>query len=47
MADTPANWASFPQHGQQERGARFPIARLVGVISLGNGAVLDVAMGQH
>ena len=47
MADTPANQASFPQHGQQERGAGFPIARLVGVISLDHGAVLDVAMGPY
>ena len=47
MADTPANQASFPQHGQQERGAGFPIGRLVGVISLDHGAVLDVAMGPY
>ncbi|MGH2902281.1 MAG: IS4 family transposase, partial [Solirubrobacteraceae bacterium] len=47
MADTPANQARFPQHGQQERGVGFPIARLVGVISLDHGAVLDVAMGPY
>jgi len=47
MADTPANPSRFPQHGQQESGAGFPIARLVGVISLDHGAVLEVAMGPY
>lgn len=47
MPDTPDNQAVFPQHGAQERGAGFPIARLVGVVSLANGAVLDVAMGAY
>lgn len=47
MADTPQNQAAFPQHGQQERGAGFPIARLVGVISLDHGALLDVALGPY
>ena len=37
MADRPQNQEAFPQHGQQERGASFPIARLVGVISLATG----------
>ena len=47
MPDTPENQAAFPQHGNQESGAGFPLARLVGVISLTNGAVLDVAMGAY
>lgn len=47
MPDTAENQAQFPQHGQQESGAGFPIARLVGVISLANGALLDVAMGPY
>ncbi len=47
MADTPENQRMFPQHGQQSRGAGFPIARLVGVISLAHGAVLDCAMGPY
>ena len=45
MPDTAENQAQFPQHGSQEVGAGFPIARLVCVMSLANGAVLDVAMG--
>lgn len=47
MPDTPENQADFPQHGSQEPGAGFPLARLVGVISLANGAVLDIAMGPY
>ena len=47
MPDTAHNQAHFPQHGRQEVGAGFPLARLVGVISLANGAVLDVAMGPY
>jgi hypothetical protein len=47
MPDTPENQAAFPQHGSQECGAGFPLARIVGVVSLANGAVLDVAMGAY
>lgn len=47
MPDTPGNQALYPQHGNQKCGAGFPIARLVGVLSLANGAVLDVAMGPY
>jgi hypothetical protein len=47
MPDTEQNQARYPQHGRQEPGAGFPIARLVAVMSLANGAVLDVAMGPY
>lgn len=47
MPDTPENQACFPQSEQQRAGAGFPLARLVGVISLAHGAVLDVAMGAY
>jgi Transposase DDE domain len=47
MPDTAENQGQFPQHGSQEKGAGFPIARLVCVMSLANGAVLDVAMGPY
>jgi len=47
MPDTAENQARFPQHGQQEPGVGFPLARLVGVIALSNGAVLDAAMGPY
>ncbi len=47
MPDTPGNQGHYPQHGSQKAGAGFPIARLVGVISLAHGALLDVAMGRY
>ena len=37
----------FPQPGGQASGVGFPQARLVGVISLSNGAVLDAAMAAY
>ncbi len=47
MPDTEQNQGRFPQHGRQEKGAGFPIARLVCVMSLANGAVLDMAVGPY
>ena len=47
MPDTAENQARFPQHGQQAPGVGFPLARLVGVIALSNGAVLDAAIGPY
>jgi hypothetical protein len=47
LPDSAQNQASYPQHGKQVRGAGFPLARLLGVMSLANGAVLDVAMGPY
>lgn len=45
MPDTPANQAEFPQSRAQQPGLGFPLARLVAILSLGTGAVLDWAMG--
>ena len=47
MPDTAQNQARFPQHGQQEPGVGFPLARLVGVIALSNGAVLDAGIEPY
>lgn len=47
MPDTPQNQARFPQPEQQPAGTGFPLVRLVGVISLAHGAVLDAAMGAY
>jgi hypothetical protein len=47
MPDTPRNQACYPQHGSQAAGVGFPLARLLGVICLSTGAVLDAAMGPH
>ena len=44
MPDTEDNQARYPQLGAQKPGLGFPIARLVAVISLGCGAVLDWSM---
>ena len=45
MPDTEDNQAHYPQHGKQKAGLGFPIARLVALVSLDCGAVLDWAMG--
>lgn len=45
MPDTPANQRAFPQHSNQNPGCGFPIARIVVLISLATGCVLDAAMG--
>ena len=45
MPDTPANQQAFPQHSNQKRGCGFPIARIVVLLSLATGSVLDAAIG--
>ena len=47
MPDTPANQKAYPQQRGQKPGLGFPVLRLVGLISLSCGAVLDVAMGPY
>jgi hypothetical protein len=47
MPDTPENQADYPQHGNQEPGCGFPIARIVVLIALATGAVLDAAVGPR
>lgn len=44
MPDTASNQEMFPQSDEQQPGLGFPLARLVALISLGSGAVLDWAM---
>jgi hypothetical protein len=44
MPDTTANQADFPQPGSQKPGLGFPQCRIVGLICLGSGAVLDAAI---
>jgi hypothetical protein len=41
MPDTPANQEVYPQESQQKPGCGFPLLRLVAVVSLGSGAVVD------
>lgn len=45
MPDTQANQARFPQHRAQQPGLGFPVARLVAIVSLSCGAVLEWAAG--
>lgn len=47
MADTRDNQDSYPQLTGQKPGLGFPIARLVAVICLATGAVLDLAIGTY
>lgn len=45
MPDTVANQAQYPQVSQQKAGLGFPLARMVAIISLGCGAVLEWTQG--
>jgi len=47
MPDTEANQAAYPQPPGQQKGLGFPMMRLVALISLSCGAVLDVAMARY
>lgn len=47
MPDTPANQKQFPQPTTQKPGLGFPMMRVVAVMSLHCGAVLDVAFGPY
>lgn len=47
LADTPENQQKYPQQKNQKPGLGFPIIRIVGLISLGVGTVLDYALGAY
>lgn len=47
MPDTLANQAVYPQPRSQAPGLGFPLCRMVGIVCLGSGAVLDAAMGCY
>lgn len=47
MPDTPENQARYLQPTTQAPGVGFPLARLVGVICLSTGALIDAAIGPH
>lgn len=47
MPDTPENQDAFPQVPGQKKGLGFPIARMVAIISLSCGSVLDYALGPY
>jgi hypothetical protein len=47
MPDTEENQKLFPQHGNQKEGAGFSLARLVVVMSLTVGSIIDYAIGAN
>lgn len=47
MPDTAENQACYPQPSSQAQGVGFPLARMVGVICLATGVVIDAAIGPH
>ncbi len=47
MPDTAANQTMYPQQSGQKPGLGFPLCRIVGVICLSSGAVLNAAMGSY
>ena len=46
MPDTLENQAEYPQQKAQKPGLGFPICRIVGVISLSSGAILNASIGR-
>jgi hypothetical protein len=46
MPDPPANQRAYPQPRQQKAGCGFPVARIVVLIALATGGVLDAAIGS-
>lgn len=47
MPDTPDNQAEYPQPRSQQQGLGFPLARIVGLLSLACGAALDLAISGY
>ena len=47
MPDTPANQAAYPQSRTQEPGLGFPICRMVGIVCLGSGGLLNAAVSRY
>jgi hypothetical protein len=45
MPDTPVNQQAFPQSREQKPGLGFPLARVLGIVSLSCGAVLEWLSG--
>ena len=47
LPDTPANQAAYPQSHNQKPGLGFPLCRIVGLMCLGSGSVLNAAFGRY
>lgn len=46
MPDTEENQTAYPQQGAQKPGLGFPLCRMVGVICLSNGALINASIGK-
>lgn len=46
MPDTTANQIAYPQSRTQKPGLGFPLCRMVGIVCLGSGALLNAALGR-
>ena len=46
MPDTEENQIAYPQQGAQKPGLGFPLCRMVGVICLSNGALVNASIGK-
>jgi len=47
MADSDENQTEFPQQSTQKAGLGFPIARIVGLVSLSAGCIIDYAISAY
>ena len=47
MPDTPENQEAYPQNPQQKEGLGFPIARVIVLLSLASGMLIDMAMAPY
>lgn len=47
IPDTPANQRRYPQPRSQKPGLGFPLCRLVGIVCLASGAILNAAVGRY
>lgn len=47
MPDTPDNQAAYPQSHNQKPGLGFPLCRMVGLVCLGSGALLNAAVSPY
>jgi putative transposase len=47
MPDTEENQEAYPQHGAQQEGIGFPIARMVVLLSLATGMLTGMAVGPY
>ena len=46
LPDTPANQAAYPSSRTQKPGLGFPLCRVLGLVCLDSGAVLNAAVGR-